>query len=232
MQTHNSNFSCIAQKHLESVSEDRSQDILSCVQILQNTAVATAVAQERARSSRMIELVRENIATELEREEPDFGLLDADDFWHAPEGPHITTPTRKKPRVDYSPTTTPIPLNQQEIKTEKRNGHKLIPELQSFRFMKTTEEKLKFIAKNKDPDTGKYENNHRHWLLRNNPIADCFLVCCSGDVPHFMTKHCDGEGKYTNASIKGLSGCTSCKERLEKKINLGKRRGDKRKSPP
>lgn len=204
------------------MSKDHSQDIRSCVQILQNNAVAAAISKEKARSSRTIEILRKNVLSLIEEDDLDHALLQDMDFWHSPEETDETIPPKKKARLQPSPNITDCsPMNMQTLPTvkvgkkmEKRSGKDVITDQASFRRMRNTKDKLDFIVQHADKDTGKYINSHRHWLLRINPIAECFTVCCNRDFPLFVTKHCNKNGNFSVNGLQGLPGCVTCRNKM------------------
>lgn len=151
------------------MSKDHSRDIRSCVQILQNNAVAAAISKEKARSSRTIEILRKNVLSLIEEDDLDHALLQDMDFWHSPEETDETIPPKKKARLQPSPNITDCsPMNMQTLPTvkvgkkmEKRSGKDVITDQASFRRMRNTKDKLDFIVQHADKDTGKYINSHR-----------------------------------------------------------------------
>lgn len=104
-------------------------------------------------------------------------------------------------------TSCTLLLPSQQPK-EQRKGTLSIPGRKEFTKM-SAPQKLGFIASKTDQNTGQYANSDRQWLLRINPIAHCFTVCCGSDPEVFFGKH----GKqFSVAALTAnkLIGCDSC----------------------
>jgi hypothetical protein len=114
----------------------------------------------------------------------------------------ITVTTGKRTAIEDEGSTN---------KKEKRMGGKIIQGRDGFRYW-PAERKLQFVAANYDPNTGAYENGSRQFLLRTNPIANCFVNCCNSNVVTFLAKHAGGKADFSaKVLIKNrLSGCPNC----------------------
>ena len=105
-------------------------------------------------------------------------------------------------------------------KKEKRTGTKTLPPTGEKFENLSPQNKMDYIVKNRDQNPGAYINKDRMFLIRTNPIAQCYLNCCNSSLPEFLKRHghVSSRGKTKNqltfSVVKvynsKLSGCPDC----------------------
>lgn len=95
-------------------------------------------------------------------------------------------------------------------RNENRSGNKILHGREAF-VKWTNEQKLDYINRVADPDTGSYQGGHRTWLIKANKVAKCFRHCYESNHELFIERYHNPKGKFTFQSFESRpcrNGCT------------------------
>jgi len=197
--------------HLKDVSQDKTQSIINCVHsLVGETAVKAKVQVEKKIEDRAQEKFKEmimqftghlsssttqhgNVIIDTLKTEMDKFLSGTPQLSDAVSGQIMATPT----------LAAVVP---KRITPESRKGTLQLDSRKHFAKW-SVEDKLSYIEKNFDSETGKYINSDRQWLMRVSKIYKCFTTCCNRDVAHFKGLHCRETDNFAVSSFKKCANC-------------------------
>ena len=70
---------------------------------------------------------------------------------------------------------------------------------------------LTFYATWETAESRKYENGSRNWLLKIQPMARCFRICCQSNVETFKSKYGLGVKMVKSRVKQSIKECQGCK---------------------
>lgn len=191
---------------LKNIHVDRTAEIRSCVNQLRVESADAAKRAAHLNFNREKVALIAQIKNTLSGQGVDPSTLGLDDF--LPRGFSGLLPSMQGPVWAQGlkrTSCTSLPLHPTK---EQRKGTCTITGRSDYNKMSVTE-KLAFIASKADVNTGQYKNSDRQWLLRINPIARCYTVCCCSDPAVFFGKH-GKQLSIATLTANKLSGCDNC----------------------
>jgi hypothetical protein len=193
-------------------NRDRSNEMRACVQQLQHRAVDArsralqASFRERSQhdlSQIYLDLRQSGVGTDTLYSAFQPFLLRLPGENSAGNSPAAS----RRPRRGTAAADTP----RQPKSKKQRRGNKNLPSRDGMRKW-TAERKLHFMVQVKDVNTARYIDADRQWLVKSNPIANCFERCCNSNVQQFLQLHTVGKSNFSVEAVykSKLSSCPRC----------------------